>query len=141
MPTKPAPILEHVLQVQVVQWAKMQAGLYPALAMLYATPNGAKLPFRKSAKTGKRYSPEAMKLKAEGMLSGVPDLFLPWAARGWFGFYLELKRPGHISEVRAGQVEFLAWCETAGYLGQVFDTFEDATNALLYYVSGPRTPR
>ena len=132
-------LTEHQLQAQVIQWARAQSGMYPPLGWLFAVPNGAKLPFRKNAKTGKRYSPEAMKLKAEGLTPGVADTFLPWAARGYFGFYIELKRPGKLKEIRPGQLEFLAWCEQAGYLAQVFDNFDDITGALLDYVTGPRT--
>lgn len=138
-PYHPPPINEHQLQSLVIQWARAQSGLYPALGWLHAVPNGAKLPFRKNPKTGKRYSPEAIKLKAEGLTPGISDLCLPWAARGYFGAWFELKREGHLSEVRPGQVEFMAWCNFAGYLAQAFDNFDDITGALLDYVTGPRT--
>jgi hypothetical protein len=60
------------------------------LELLYANINGAKLPYIRNKK-GERFSPEANKLKDEGMLPGVPDLFLPKARGGFHGLYIELK--------------------------------------------------
>lgn len=131
-------ITEHELQTLVIQWARANCGRYPMLEWLHAIPNGAKLPYRKN-KNGKRYSPEAQRLKAEGLTPGVSDLFLPWAARGYFGMYLELKRPGCLRDIRPGQLEFLAWCEKSGYLAMVLDDFDDITSAIQDYCDGPRT--
>ena len=104
---------EHAEQAAVIQWARMQAGACPPLDWLHAIPNGAKLPWRKNRK-GQRYSPEANKLKAEGLTPGICDLFLPYAAQGFHGFYLEMKRPGNMRGVRDGQKEFMQYCEKAG---------------------------
>jgi hypothetical protein len=48
--------------------------------ILYAVPNG-----------GHRNVIVAAKMKAEGVLSGVPDLCLPVARKGFHGLYIELK--------------------------------------------------
>jgi hypothetical protein len=124
---------EHAEQVAVIAWARLQANAHPALEWIHAIPNGAKLPWRKN-KNGKRYSPEAQKLKAEGLTPGIPDLFLPYPAQGYAGFYLEMKRPGNIEEVREGQKEFMAYCERAGYLAQVHDYADDAIAAIQWYL-------
>jgi len=124
---------EHDEQVAVIQWARLQSFAYPSLEWLHAIPNGAKLPWRKNSK-GQRYSPEAMRLKAEGLTPGICDLFLPYAAHSYHGFYIELKRPGNIGGVRDGQKEFMAYCEKAHYLAQVFDNADDAIQALKWYV-------
>lgn len=81
---------EHDEQVRLIKWAKQQAHFCPELALLYSTPNGAKLPYHKDRR-GHRYSPEAMRLKAEGLKSGVPDLCLPVARQGYHALYIELK--------------------------------------------------
>lgn len=52
---------------------------YPK-AILYAIPNG-----------GKRNLREAVRLKASGVLKGVPDLCLAKAASGYHGLYIEMK--------------------------------------------------
>lgn len=124
---------EHDEQTALIIWARMMSTATPALGWLFAVPNGAKLPYRKNAK-GQRFSPEAMKLKAEGLTPGVPDLFLPFPARGYHGFFIELKAPGKMKEVRPGQVEFMAWAESVGYLCQVHDSFESAKEALEWYL-------
>ena len=126
--------MEHDEQTAVIEWAAWQCGQYPCLKWLHAIPNGAKLPWRKNDK-GKRYSPEANKLKAEGLKAGVSDLFLPWAARGFHGFYIEMKAPGKITEVRPGQKDFMAYAESAGYLCQVHDNAQSAIEAIEWYLS------
>lgn len=124
---------EHDEQAALIQWARAQSGIYPALEWLHAVPNGAKLPWRKNSK-GQRYSPEAMKLKAEGLTPGICDLFLPFPSRGYHGFYIEMKAPGKMNEVREGQRDFMEWCERAGYLAQVHDSMESARDAILWYL-------
>jgi len=115
---------EHGEQSALIGWARYQANLHPALEWLFAIPNGARL----------KDGGEAMKLKEEGLTPGVADLFLPYPGRGYHGFFIEMKRPGNLSGTSEGQKEFLAYVEKAGYLGQVFDTFEDAKEAILWYL-------
>lgn len=124
---------EHDEQCNLIEWARRQSGLFLPLEWLYAVPNGAKLPYRKNEK-GQRYSPEAMRLKREGLLPGVPDLFLPYPAQGYHGFYIEMKAPGKLKDVREGQIQFMEWAESVGYLCQVHDSFESAKDALCWYL-------
>jgi hypothetical protein len=126
--------MEHDEQTAVIHWARLQANIWPALQWLHAIPNGARLPWRKNS-NGKRYSPEAAKLKAEGLTPGVPDLFLPFAAHGYHGFYIEMKAPGKLDTVRDGQSAFMAWAESVGYLAQVHDSAESAIEALKWYLT------
>lgn len=134
MKRKPAAptITEHDLQSRVIQWRDWKKGAYPHLAWLHSSTNGAKLPRRKN-KNGQWYSPEAMKLKAEGMTSGIPDLFWPYPAHGYHGFYIECKRPGCLNEVRPGQADFMAYAEAHGYLCQVHDSDETIIEVLSWY--------
>lgn len=67
---------EHQLQVSCVKWFKQQ---YPKL-LIWATPNG-----------GQRNVIVASKLKAEGVLAGVPDLQIPVPRNGFNGLFIELK--------------------------------------------------
>jgi len=85
---------EHEEQAAVIQWARFSSGIYPDLAWLFAVPNGAKLPFKNVIGRGgktKRFSPEAVRLKAEGLLPGVADLFLPAPRGRYHGLFVEMK--------------------------------------------------
>lgn len=75
--------LEHNAQVAVFQWAKLNEGRCPELALLYANPNG-----------GYRNISVARYMKAEGLKAGVPDMFLPVARGGYHGLFIELKQAG-----------------------------------------------
>lgn len=68
------------MQVALFTWAKMASGACPALGLLFAVPNG-----------GKRDYVTAARMKAEGVKSGVPDIFLPVARGGYHGLWIELK--------------------------------------------------
>lgn len=68
-------------QQRLFQWARMEQGKYPELALLYHIPNEGK----RSRTTGRR-------MVAEGLKKGVPDLCLPVARGGSHGLYIELKR-------------------------------------------------
>jgi len=84
---------EHEEQAAVVQWARFRAGAWPELAWLFAIPNGAYLGRTTEVRQGRvvQVCRQAAKLKAEGLLPGVADLFLP-AARGRFhGLFIEMK--------------------------------------------------
>src|SRR5262245_2454932 len=50
--------------------------------LCFAIPNG-----------GARDTITAGRLKAEGVKAGVPDCFLPVARGGWFGLFMEFKKP------------------------------------------------
>jgi hypothetical protein len=54
--------------------------LYPDV-LIFAIPNG-----------GQRSITEAVRLKAEGVLAGVPDLFLARAGENSHGLFIEMKR-------------------------------------------------
>ena len=68
--------LEHKLQCLCVEWFRYW---YPK-GTIFAIPNG-----------GARNVVTAAKLKAEGVLAGVPDLCVPMARCGFHGLYIELK--------------------------------------------------
>lgn len=66
MTTKQAVLSEHDEQVHVIDWCELMSSRHPELKLLFAVPNG-----------GNRNIVTAVKLKAEGVKAGVPDLFLP----------------------------------------------------------------
>lgn len=108
-PKKPLPS-EHAEQAMFVQWFRMQ---YPGV-LLFAIPNGEY-----------RSKPTAMRLKAEGVVSGVPDLCIP----AWH-LYIEMKRTkgGTVSKE---QREILDYLEGCGYTVAVCKGFEAARDFVL----------
>lgn len=79
---------EHDFQVRLIACCRAigatgaahDLGLDVLSSLLHAIPNG-----------GKRDKITAAKMMQEGQLSGIPDLSLPVACRGYHGMYLEMK--------------------------------------------------
>lgn len=71
---------EHREQVALFYWSSLMLRKYPELELLFAIPNG-----------GQRHKVAAMKLKAEGVKSGVPDVMLPVAKKKYHGLFIEMK--------------------------------------------------
>lgn len=111
--------------------------LIPALARLYAIPNG-----------GLRDKATAGKLKAEGVKRGVPDIFLPLIVGTWAGLYVELKRPetkkvgtrkAEIIAQPAGatseaQDDWIGYLRSAGYGVAVAFDWREAAKQIQSYV-------
>ena len=127
---------EHQEQVALIKWARLSARRYLDVDLLYAIPNAGKRGRKLNPKTGKWYSIEGAKLKAEGMTPGVPDLFLPVPRTNWHGLYIELKAPkGVISAVQRTVMGRLA---AQGYLCVVCWGWEPARGVIEAYYDQPR---
>ena len=74
---------EEEEQTVVMHWAAMASGRWPELRLLFHIPNG-----------GKRSKSEAVRFRAAGVRSGVPDLFLPCSRGGFHGLWIEMKAMG-----------------------------------------------
>lgn len=74
---------EADLQTELVTRVMALAGRHPEIRLLHAIPSGD----WRGWSTGK-------KLKAQGVIPGIPDLCLPVARSGFHGLYLELKKKG-----------------------------------------------
>lgn len=74
---------EEEEQTVVMHWAAMAEGRWPELRLLFHIPNG-----------GKRSKSEAVRFRAAGVRSGVPDLFLPCSRGGYHGLWIEMKAIG-----------------------------------------------
>ncbi len=68
--------LESKLQAECVRWFRYQ---YPH-QLIFAIPNG-----------GQRHVLVAARMKAEGVLAGVPDLFIPIPSGTYAGMFIEMK--------------------------------------------------
>lgn len=94
-------------QQALFQWAKLMQGQHPDLKLLHAIGNGNA---RASAIQGAR-------MKREGVLAGVSDIFLPVARSLWHGLYIELKVKG--GRVSDNQKWWIVETTKRGYLAVV----------------------
>lgn len=111
-------------QTELFRWAELQKCKYPELELLHHIPNG-----------GSRNKIEAARLKAQGVKSGVPDVFLPVARKSYHGLYIELKRRknGHVSDSQQKWIESL---NDQGYMAVVCYGCQEAIEAILQYLKG-----
>lgn len=105
-------------------WAMAGPKLCPdrPAPVMYAIPNGG----RRDAITGAR-------LKAEGVLAGVPDIFLAVPAHGYAGLYIELKRRNG-GRVSPAQKLVMQRLRSHGYACTVCHGCEAAINAIQSYL-------
>ncbi len=93
---------EAAEQENVIKWARDNEKTYPFLWMLHSSLNGVKLS-----------KIQAGKAKASGMLSGVPDLFLPVPRGCFFGLYIEMKSA--TGRIMPSQSRYLKTVSDFGY--------------------------
>lgn len=110
---------EHLAQSLLVKWFRLQ---YPLMAKcLFAIPNG-----------GARHIGTALKLKAEGVMPGVSDLFLMIPNNGHHGLFLEMK--SKVGKLQQNQAEFLNLAESMGYAAEVAYSFEEGQKIIKNYL-------
>ena len=110
---------EHEIQVNCVNYFRLR---YPK-GLIYAIPNG-----------GQRNVIVASKLKAEGVLSGVPDLHIPMAKKGYNGLYIELKN-GKAGKVSENQLTIMEKLQNEGYRCEVCRSFDEFRNVVDNYMN------
>ena len=119
---------ESAEQKSFVQWWGMMRRHLAPNAVLHSIPNGG----ARSAATGAR-------LKAEGAVAGIPDLFLACARSGRHGLYIELKRRtgGRVSQ---SQRDLFPLLEAQGYGVAVCRGWREAADAVEVYLAGRWEP-
>ena len=122
---------EHDEQVKVFEWAEIASLKFPALKMLLAIPNGAFY--------GGHWS-VANRMKAEGVRSGVPDIFLPvvmqrseLAYEVDSGLWIEMKAGKNKPSEQ--QKWWLEQLEKQGYVTRVCYSAEEAIGQIEDYLS------
>lgn len=90
-PEQIAKTTESSHQCGLFAWAALEIkeGRLPELVWLFHIPNGGT-----RGETERDRAIAGGKLKAEGVKSGVPDLFLPVPRHGMHGLWVEMKKPG-----------------------------------------------
>lgn len=130
---------EHDEQVMLFKMMALHSNKYPALKFAFAIPNG-----------GHRHVKVAMKLKEEGVKSGVLDIFIPIPTKkkcseplkvngdvfyGYnirMGLFIEMKKKGN--QPTPNQVEFITYLRSAGYQCNVCYNADEAMKVILEYL-------
>lgn len=117
---------EHDHQKAFCDWMNAQ---YPD-ALYYSVPNGGWL-----AGNATQRARQMNKLKAEGLLPGVSDVFIAEPRGDYHGMYLEMKQPG--GKLSENQEWFLREAEKRGYYTAVaFNGIDDAQDLVSSYMAG-----
>ena len=108
----------------------------PALSWLHAIPNGGTR--GDSARSRKIHGAA---LKAEGVRSGVADIFLPYPNARWHGLYIEMKKPSIKPKRKASkgglssdQISFKNYVLTVDYGFVVCYSWIEAKTVLRQYI-------
>ena len=113
--SRKSELTEHTLQVKCVRWFR---STYKDV-MIWATPNG----------TFCSHS-QAVKLVSEGVVSGVPDLFVAEARQGFHGLFIEMKN-GKAGKVSANQDKVMDYLGSKDYkcvVCRYYDEFQKIVN-------------
>lgn len=116
---------ESLEQQKFIQWCELSKNKYKDLDLIYAIPNG-----------GSRHKLEAIKLKREGVKSGVPDLHLPKIILKYeyYGLYIEMKYGKN--KTSKNQDEYIRRLKNAGYIVKVCYGFDEAKEVIEKYYGG-----
>lgn len=114
--------LESQEQQAIFQWAGIMENHVPELRLMYHIPNG-----------GLRNKPVAVRLTAEGVRRGVPDMCLPVARQGYHGLYIELKRRKG-GTVEPEQKEWIELLNAQGYKAEICRGFDEARAVIEEYL-------
>jgi hypothetical protein len=110
---------EHQMQVKLVQYIRT---FYPDI-LIFAIPNGA-------AVSGKN----RLRLYKEGLLSGVPDIFIATPLNGFNGLFIELKTLTGIESNNQKRIREVLI--NNGYLVYVARQLDTALNLIEDYING-----
>ena len=112
---------EDMEQILLFEWAELNMWKYPELEWMIHIPNG-----------GKRNAREAARFKRMGVKAGVSDVFLPTAANGYHGLWIEMK--SEQGTTTANQKRFLKAMNKRGYQAVVCHSWEEAVAVIVEYL-------
>lgn len=108
---------EHELQVNCIKWMRYQHPKH----LCFAIPNG-----------GNRNLLTAVKLKAEGVLAGVPDIFIPAPNKDYNGLFIELKAGKNKATDK--QKEVIEQLKNNGYQCEIIYSFDEFRKLINEYL-------
>lgn len=111
-------------QTKIFYWSKIYQSKYPVLKYLNSSLNGIRLT-----------QGQARKAKMAGLMSGYPDIFLPYNNGKFNGLFIELKRQKKsVSRVSEEQKDFIIFLNKQGFFACVCYGAEDAINTITAYL-------
>jgi len=111
-------------QAALFEWAAWYCKSSPAVALLFAVPNG-----------GVRNAREAVRLKRQGVMAGVPDIILPVASGGYGGLAIEMKRrDGKRHDVGRLQYDWIGGMLGRGWYATVAFGCDEAIAEIIGYL-------
>lgn len=114
---------EHDEQAALFEWAELAAIRDGRLSLLFAIPNG-----------GHRHISVAVKLKAEGVKRGVPDICLPVPNEHYYGLWIELK--AEKGKPTLEQNQWITALNEQGYRAVVCKGWNSAAQEIENYLGG-----
>ena len=117
MTNRPRQQQEHNEQTKLVMWVR---SFLPEV-LIVAIPNG-----------GTRKPKEAIKLKSEGVLAGMPDLAILEPSGAFHGLFIEMKTEDGV--VSDAQKKIHAVLKQRHYVVRVCRSFEEAKREVLDYL-------
>ena len=108
-------------QIKLIQYCEIKGFPYN---LIFHIPNG-----------GSRNVLEAVNLKKQGVKAGVPDLFLPYASKGYHGLFIEMKSTRKGAKTSEAQKEWIAKLLSEGYQCSVCHGFDEAKNEIDNYLA------
>jgi hypothetical protein len=112
---------EHVHQAALFDLLRMKEPEYPFLKFIFAVPNASK-----------RHPSLANYLSAEGMRSGVWDLFVPFQRHGYGGLWIEMKFGKNV--LSKNQKEFEAHFKAENYRTEICSSWDRAAKVIENYL-------
>lgn len=120
---KALTLSESSEQALLFKWAAWNHQAFPELELMHHIPNG-----------GRRDMITAVRLKAEGVKAGVPDICLPVARGGYHGLYIEMKVGGN--KPSDNQESWLKRLTEQGYFTAVCYGWFEAAETIKRYLAG-----
>ena len=119
---------EHGHQAALFCWAALNVNRFSQLRLMFAIPNG-----------GLRDKVTASRMRAEGVKSGVPDIFLPVSMGCYHGLFIEMKiynKNGKKTYLSDDQQQMRNDLIRQGYAFAVCYTWQEAATAIEMYIDG-----
>ena len=108
---------EHQTQCACVQWFRLA---YPKF-LIYSIPNA-----RKVSKV------QGARLVSEGVVSGIPDLHIPIAKKGFHGLYIEMKAGNN--KPSPNQITIMDKLRNEGYKCVVCWNLDEFMKEVIHYL-------